>query len=328
MKAVLLSDFGGPEVLHIGEVDVPSPGPGEVLVRVRATALNRADLLQRRGLYPAPQGASDILGLEMAGEVEQVGDGVSSVAVGDRVCALLPGGGYAQYVCVPAGMLMKLPSRLTFAQGAAIPEAFLTAYLNVFSLGNLAPGETVLVHAGASGVGTSAIQLIRLAGARSIVTAGSSVKLERCMSLGAEAGWNYHEGSFVPFVEEQTGGDGVNMILDFVGAPYFEANISSLAVDGRLIIIGTMGGAEVQGVNLGTLLARRLQVIGTALRSRSVATKIELTQAFQTFAGNALANGEIAPVIDSVFDWKDVQDAHRYMESNKNIGKIVLNIGE
>ncbi|GEO27635.1 NAD(P)H quinone oxidoreductase [Alicyclobacillus acidoterrestris] len=328
MKAVLIREFGGPEVLHIGEIETPVPGAGEVLVRVRATALNRADLLQRRGFYPPPKGASEILGLEMAGEVAQVGEGVTSVAVGDRVYALLPGGGYAQYVTVPAGMLMKLPDSLTFAQGAAIPEAFLTAYLNLFSLAKLAPGDTVLVHAGASGVGTSAIQLIRLAGATSIVTAGSSVKLERCMSLGASAGWNYHDGSFVPFVEEQTDGRGADIILDFIGASYFEDNIRALAVDGRLLLIGTMGGTEVQNVNLGTLLARRLQVIGTALRSRSLATKIELSQAFQTFAGDALERGEIAPVIDSVFDWREVQDAHRYMEENKNIGKIVLSIAD
>jgi putative PIG3 family NAD(P)H quinone oxidoreductase len=298
--------------------------PGEVLVRVRATALNRADLLQRRGLYPPPKGATDILGLEMAGEVAEVGEGVGGVANGDRVMALLPGGGYAQYVPVPAGMLMKLPDSMTFAQGAAIPEAFLTAYLNLFPIGRLSPGETVLVHAGASGVGTSAIQLIRLAGARSIVTAGSESKIERCLALGAEAGWNYHDGSFRSFVEEQTAGEGVNVIFDFIGAPYFADNLASLAVDGRLIIIGTMGGTQVEDINLGMLLSRRLEVIGTALRSRSLATKIELTAAFQTFAGDALARGEIAPVIDSVFDWKDVQEAHRYMESNKNVGKIVL----
>ncbi|GMA57746.1 hypothetical protein GCM10025858_22490 [Alicyclobacillus sacchari] len=187
MLAVTMSSFGEPEVLHIAEVETPQPGPGEVLVRVRATALNRADLLQRRGLYPPPPGASDILGLEMAGEVAELGKGVTSVNVGDRVCALLPGGGYAQYACVPAGMLMRLPNTLTFAQGAAIPETFLTAYLNLFVLGRLAPGETVLVHAGASGVGTSAIQLVRLAGAESIVTAGTEAKIQRCLSLGAKA---------------------------------------------------------------------------------------------------------------------------------------------
>lgn len=326
MLAVLIQSFGGPEKLEIGETETPSPKAGEVLVRVRATALNRADLLQRRGLYPPPVGASDILGLEMAGEVAQVGDGVESVSIGDRVCALLPGGGYAQYVTVPAGMLMKLPQNLTYAQGAAIPEAFLTAYLNLFVLGHLAPEETVLVHAGASGVGTSAIQLIRHAGAQAIVTAGSDVKIQRCLAFGASAGWNYHEGSFAPFVAEQTDGQGADIILDFIGAPYFSDNLASLAVDGRLVVIGTMGGSVAESVNLGMMLARRLQVIGTALRSRSLATKIELTAAFQAFAGDAIASGDIAPVVDSVFDWRDVRQAHEYMESNQNIGKIVLSV--
>lgn len=264
----------------------------------------------------------------MAGEVVQVGDGVERVRVGDRVCSLLPGGGYAQYVTVPAGMLMKLPDRLTFAQAAAIPEAFLTAYLNLFELAKLSPDDTVLVHAGASGVGTSAIQLIRHAGARSIVTAGSAAKIERCVALGAKAGWNYHEGSFNDFVKARTDGQGVDIIMDFVGAPYFADNIEALAVDGRLIIIGTMGGTDVGGLNLGQLLQRRLQIIGTALRSRPLATKIELTAGLQAFAGDGFASGEIEPVIDSVFDWTEVADAHRYMASNKNIGKIVLNIGD
>ncbi|GLG00182.1 NAD(P)H quinone oxidoreductase [Alicyclobacillus hesperidum subsp. aegles] len=326
MLAVTMSSFGEPDVLQISEVETPRPGPGEVLVRVRATALNRADLLQRRGLYPPPPGASEILGLEMAGEVAELGEGVTSVSVGDRVCALLPGGGYAQYACVPAGMLMRLPTNLTFAQGAAIPETFLTAYLNLFVLGRLSPRETVLVHAGASGVGTSAIQLIRLAGANSIVTAGTEAKIERCLSLGAQAGWNYHDGSFVDFVQKHTDGRGANIIFDFIGAPYFADNIASLAIDGRLIVIGTMGGTKVDALDLGQLLGRRLQIIGTALRSRSLADKIELTAAFQAFAGDALANGEVVPVVDSVFDWRDVQEAHRYMESNRNTGKIVLNV--
>lgn len=326
MLAVIATTFGEPDVLELKEVETPVPQAGEVLVRVRATALNRADLLQRRGLYPPPAGASDIIGLEMAGEIAELGPDVDNFALGDRVFALLPGGGYAQYVTVPAGMLMRIPPNLTFAQAAAIPEAFLTAYLNLFMLGGLAPNDTVLVHAGASGVGTAAIQLIRHAGAKSIVTAGSEGKIQRCLSIGASAGWNYHEGSFRPFVEEQTNGRGVPIVLDFIGAPYFEDNVASLAIDGRLIIIGTMGGPIVDKVNLGVLLARRLQVIGTALRSRSLSTKIELTQAFQQFAQDGIARGEISPIIDSVFDWKDVREAHRHMESNGNVGKIVLSV--
>lgn len=326
MLAVIMKQFGGPEVLEIGEVETPNPGPGEVLVRVRATALNRADLLQRRGLYPPPPGASEILGLEMAGDVEALGPGVTSVRVGDRVAALLPGGGYAQYAVVPAGMLIRLPDNLSYEQGAAIPETFLTAYLNLFVLGRLSPGEMVLVHAGASGVGTSAIQLIRLAGAHSIVTAGSADKIAKCLELGAKAGWNYHDGSFVDFVRRETDGRGADIIFDFVGAPYFHDNLRALAVDGRLIVIGTMGGTKVDGFDLGHILAKRQQIIGTALRSRSLEAKIELTAAFVAFAYDALAKGEIAPVLDRVYDWRDVRAAHERMEANQNIGKIVLRV--
>jgi tumor protein p53-inducible protein 3 len=327
MKAVGMKEFGEAEVLSIGEVPTPTPKAGEVLVRVRATALNRADLIQRRGYYPAPSGESSILGLEMAGEIAALGEGVSNYQVGDRVMALLPGGGYAQYVTVPAGMLMRLPESLTYAQGAAIPEAFLTAYLNLFVLGNVTQGQTVLVHAGASGVGTSALQLIREVGAKALVTAGSPAKLERCFALGASAGWNYHEGSFAEFVAEETDGEGVHVILDFIGASYFHENLKSLRVDGRLIVIGTLGGAQVDQVNLGLLLGRRLQVIGTALRSRPLSDKIQLTQALQDFVGDGFETGRITPVVDSVFEWTDVVGAHKYMESNSNIGKIVLHVG-
>lgn len=328
VKAVLMKKFGEADVLHIGEHPDPVMGDGELLVRVKATALNRADLLQRRGAYPPPKGAPDILGLEMAGEVVKVGPDVTGWQSGDRVCALLPGGGYAEYVSLPSGMAMPLPDSFSYEQGAAIPEVFLTAYSNLVWLGGLKPGYQVLVHAGASGVGTAAIQLIREFGAESIVTAGSQEKLNRCQELGARAGWNYKEGSFAPWVKEQTKGKGVELILDFVGAPYFDDNVKSLTVDGRLIIIGTMGGAKVDGVNLSDILRRRLQVIGTALRSRSVEEKVKLTREFSEFALPRFADGRLQPIVDSVFDWQDVVEAHRYMESNANIGKIVLKVGE
>ncbi|WP_026962717.1 NAD(P)H-quinone oxidoreductase [Alicyclobacillus herbarius] len=326
MKAVLMTHFGDPDVLYLGEAPTPRPARGELLVRVRATALNRADLLQRRGKYPPPPGASEILGLEMAGEVAEVGEGVDGWRVGDRVCALLPGGGYAEYAVIPAGMAMRIPPSLSFEQAAAIPEVFLTAFLNLFWLARFAPGERVLIHAGASGVGTAAIQLVREGGGKSWVTAGSAEKIARCLELGAEAGWNYHEGSFASFVAEQTSGRGVDIILDFIGAPYFSDNIRSLAVDGRLVVIGTMGGTRVDGVDLGVLLGRRLQVIGTALRSRSVSEKIRLTQAFWAFAEPRFATARMVPVVDSVFPWTDVAAAHQYMEENRNTGKIVLRI--
>jgi tumor protein p53-inducible protein 3 len=327
MKAVLIREPGDAGVLYIGEHPTPAAGPGELLVRVRATALNRADLLQRRGLYPPPPGASPVLGLEMAGEVAAVGEGVSDWCPGDRVCALLPGGGYAEYAVIPAGMALPIPERLSYEQAAAIPEAWLTAYLNLFQLGRLVQGETVLIHAGASGVGTAAIQLARAAGATIIATAGSEPKLQRCRELGAHVAINYREGEFAPKVLAATAQRGVDVILDFVGASYWEQNLASLAVDGRLIIVGTMGGSKVSGgIDLGLLLRRRLQVIGTALRGRSVADKIALTRAFADFAWDRFARGEFAPIIDRVFPWTEVADAHRYMESNQNIGKIILRV--
>lgn len=327
MKAVVLSQFGGPEMMSIGDVPEPVLHPGELRVAVKASALNRADLLQRRGLYPPPKGASEILGLEMAGEVVEVGEGVEGWQPGDRVCALLPGGGYAEQAVIPAGMAIRLPDNLSFEQGAAIPEVFLTAYMNLFWLGGFQAGKNVLIHAGASGVGTAAIQIVREAGGTAFVTAGSMDKLNRCTELGATAGWNYKEGPFAPWIKEQTSGAGVNVILDFIGAPYFEQNLASLAMDGRLVIIGTMGGAEVEKVNLGYLLARRLQVIGTALRSRSPEDKERLTQEFTDFALPRFKAGKMHPVVDSVFDWKEVGKAHTYMESNANIGKIILRVG-
>ncbi|WP_027417018.1 NAD(P)H-quinone oxidoreductase [Aneurinibacillus terranovensis] len=324
MKAVLVEE--ATKTLYIGEAEIPAPGEDELLVDVRATALNRADLLQKRGLYPPPAGASSIIGLEMAGMVAAVGNKVQGWKKGDRICALLPGGGYAERVTIPAQMAIPIPENLSFEEAAAIPEVFLTAYLNLFVLGGLKPEHTVLIHAGASGVGTAAIQLVREAGARSIVTAGSEEKRKKCLELGADITIDYKEGPFAPKVKEATNGTGVNIILDFIGASYWEQNISSLATDGRLIIIGTMGGAKAESINLGLLLSRRLQVIGTALRTRSVEDKIKLTKEFSEFALPRFADGRLKPVIDSVFDWEHVNDAHAYMEQNKNIGKIVLRV--
>lgn len=326
MRAVLMTGTGGVDVLQIGEHSGPSPGEGDLLVRVRATALNRADLLQRRGLYPPPEGASEILGLEMAGEIVAAGSACEGWTRGDRVCALLPGGGYAELAAVAAGMAMRIPDDLSFEEAAAVPEAFLTAYLNLFDLGGLARGETVLIHAGASGVGTAAIQLVREAGAVSLVTAGAPEKIARCLALGARAGWNHRDGPFAPWVAAQTGGDGVALVLDLVGAPYFEQNIRSLAVDGRMIVLGTLGGARTETLDLGVLLSRRLRIVGSALRSLSVDRKVALTKRFAAFGLPLLAGGRIRPVVDSVFDWKDAAKAHARMESNANIGKIVLRV--
>jgi len=326
MKAVLMSGTGGVEVLHIGEHPDPIMKEDELLVRVKATALNRADLLQRRGKHPPPKGVPDILGLEMAGEVADVGAACRGWRIGDRVCALLPGGGYAERVSIPAGLAMRIPGNLSFEQGAAIPEVFLTAYQNLFNVGQLAAGQTVLIHAGASGVGTAAIQLVREAGGNSLVTAGSPEKIARCVALGARAGWNYKDGPFAPWVAEQTGGRGVDIVLDFVGAPYFEQNLHALAVDGRMVVIGTMGGAEVGKFSLRTLMSKRLQITGAGLRSMETVRKITLTRDFSEFALPRFADERLVPIVDTVFDWHEVGDAHLRMESNANVGKIVLRV--
>ncbi len=322
-----MSGVGGVDVLHIGDHPDPIPKDDELLVHVRATALNRADLLQRRGKYPPPEGASGILGLEMAGEIGEVGSAVEGAKPGDRVFALLPGGGYAQKAVVPSGMAMRIPEGLSYEEAAAIPEAFLTAHHNLFSLGDLQPGMTVLVHAGASGVGTAAIQLIREAGAACLVTAGSPEKIARCRELGAQAAWNYHQGSFAPWVAEKTGERGVDVVLDCIGAPYIGPNLASLATDGRLIVLGVLGGAVAERVNLLDLLFRRLRILGTSLRSLDAARKVELTRRFAGFALPRFADGRLRPVIDSVYDWTDVASAHLRMESNVNVGKIVLRVG-
>lgn len=326
MKAVHMNGYGGTDVLKIGDYPDPVMGEDDLLVRVKAAGLNRADLLQRRGYYPPPSGASEILGLEMAGEVAAVGAGVSEWAKGDRVCALLPGGGYAEYVVVPQSMAMKIPEGLDEVQAASIPETFLTAYMNLYWLGGLTSEHKVLVHAGASGVGTAAIQLIREAGAVALTTAGSEDKLARCMALGAQAGWNYHDGSFASFAANQTSGSGVDIILDFIGEPYFQDNLKSLATDGKLIVIGTLGGGKVDGVNLNAILSRRLQILGTALRSQPLSQKIRLTREFAEYALPRFTDGRLHPVIDRVYDWKDVREAHAYMESNANIGKIIMKL--
>lgn len=328
MKAILLSGFGGPEVLRIGDHPDPVIGREDLLVRVRATALNRADLLQRRGKYPPPAGASEILGLEIAGEVAETGSDARRFSPGDRVCAVLPGGGHAELAAVPADMTIPIPGNLSFEQGAAIPEAFLTAYWNLFLSGRLRPGETVLVHAGGSGVGTAAIQLIREMGGRSLVTAGSAEKIARCRELGAEDGWNRREGPFAPWVASRTAGQGVDIILDFVGASYFDQNLRSLARGGRLLVIGLMGGACPDGIDLARVLMNRLLITGSTLRHLAQEEKARLVREFSAFALPKLDDGKLVPVIDSVFDWTQAPAAHERMESNVNIGKIVLRVPE
>jgi tumor protein p53-inducible protein 3 len=324
MRAVLIDENN--KSVYIGEAEEPEMLDDELLVQVKATALNRADLLQRRGLYPPPQGESSIMGLEMSGVVEKAGANTSGWRAGDRVFALLPGGGYAERVSIPAGMAMRIPDHFSFEEAAAVPEVFLTAYLNLFELGGLKPGHTVLIHAGASGVGTAAIQLVREAGATSIVTAGSEEKRNTCISLGASSAIDYKAGPFAPHVLAATGGKGVDIILDFIGSSYWEQNIESLAMDGRLIVLATMGGNLVKDVDLGLMLRRRLHLIGSSLRSRTRADKIRLTANFASFAIPLFAEGRLKPVIDSVWEWDKVSEAHEHMQKNNNTGKIILRV--
>jgi putative PIG3 family NAD(P)H quinone oxidoreductase len=322
MKAILFDQPGEPDVLRYADAPDPRPAAGELLVRVRATAVNRADILQRRGGYAPPPGASDILGLELAGEVaEPAGDW----RAGDRVMAVVTGGGYAELAAVPAGMAMRIPEKLSFEQAAAIPEAFLTAYLNLFTLGRLQPGETALVHAGASGVGTAAIQLARAAGARVIATAGSDEKLALCRELGAELAINYKAEPFAERVLAATGGQGAHVVLDFVGAPYWEANMAALALGGRLMLIGFLGGSRGQ-LDLGALMGKSLTVASTTLRRTPLEQKVALTRAFEAFAADRFARGELRPVVDRVFPLAQAAEAHRTVEANANAGKVILSL--
>lgn len=325
MRAIVVEPAEPSPRLIWGEAPDPEIGNGDVLVRVRASAVNRADLLQARGSYPPPPGASPILGLEMAGEIAELGSDVHDWTVGDRVCALLPGGGYAELASVPAGMLLRLPDDWSFAQGAAIPEVWLTAFLNLFIEASLGPGETALVHAGASGVGTAAIQLVRASGAKIIVTAGTPEKVARCLELGADVAIDYKRGDFVGRVLEATGGKGVDVILDPVGGDYLERNIRCLARFGRLVNIGLLGGRS-GSLDVGALLGKRLHIIGSTLRSRPVEEKIRITAAFRNRFWDALANGTLRPVIDRTFRIRDAGEAHAYVAANKNVGKVILEI--
>ena len=324
MKAILFDQPGGPEVLYYGEAPDPVVGPDDLLVRVRATAVNRADTLQRRGNYSPPPGASPILGLELAGEVVR---GAGPWQPQDRVMAVVTGGGYAELAAVPVNMAMPIPANLTFEKAAAIPEAFLTAYLNLFMLGHLQSGETVLIHAGASGVGTAAIQMACAAGAKVIVTAGSEDKLKACRDLGAEVTINYKQEAFAQRVLDATDKRGVDVILDFVGAPYWESNMAALAVGGRLMLIGMMGDSRGQ-LDLGLIMAKTLTIAGTTLRRTPPERKAALVREFSEFALARFESGELKPVIDSVYPIRRADEAHRLMESNKTIGKIVLSMNE
>ncbi|MDZ4767022.1 MAG: NAD(P)H-quinone oxidoreductase [Chloroflexota bacterium] len=322
MKAILIDQPGDPEAMYVGDAPDPQPGADELLVRVRAIGINRAELLQRAGKYAPPPGASSILGLELAGEVVHA---AGAFRAGDRVMAVVTGGAYAEYAVVPVGMAIRIPEAFTFEQAAAIPEAFLTAYLNLFALGRLSVGERVLIHAGASGVGTAAIQLAKSAGAQPIATAGTDEKCTFLLKLGAERAINYKRESFVDAVNAHTNGLGVDLVLDFVGAPNWNDNLSVLRRGGRLTLIGFLGGAS-GSLNLGAIMAKNLTVTGTTLRATPLAQKVEWVEAFTAFAMPRFARGELSPIIDSVMPFADVTGAHVRMGANANIGKIILRV--
>lgn len=325
MLAITNNAFGGPEVLSLSSVPDPIPGDEEILVEVYATALNRADILQRQGKYPPPREASTVLGLEMAGIVIATGKNAKKWRPGDAVFGLLPGGGYATLAVIHQDMAMRIPAGLSMMEAAAIPEVFLTAYQSLFLLANLQPNEKLLVHAGASGVGTAIIQLAKTMGAMVLATASAS-KHDICLKLGADHVFDYRQEAFTPWVMQQTEDNGVDVIVDFIGGHYFSENINCMQMDGRLVQLAAMGGTKISNFNLGLLLRKRLKIIGSTLRNRGLDYQIELTRAFEGYALEKFQNKTLVPVIGKVFAIQDVQEAHQYMEANKNMGKIVLKI--
>ncbi len=328
MRAILVREPGDESVLTLGDAPAPVLGPADLRIRVRATAVNRADLMQRQGFYPPPPGASPILGLECAGEVIEVGPEAHRFRVGERAMALLAGGGYAEEVCVDHGSVLPVPDGMSDEEAGAFPEVFFTAFSNLFlpGLGALAAGESALVHGGGGGVGTAAILLLREARHRCIVTVGSAEKARRCLALGASEAIDYRTEDFADRVGTLTDGRGVNVILDHIGGRYLAQNLSALAIGGRLVEIGLMGGAQAE-ISLALLLSRRLAVIGSTLRGRSVAEKGAIVHAFRDRFGDALAAGRLRPVVHAVLPLAEAAEAHRLMKASDHFGKIVLRVG-
>lgn len=323
MKQIEVVGKGVDARLSIGHEEPPHPGPSEVRIRVRATAINHADLLQRRGLYPPPPGASAILGLECAGEIDALGSEVQGFALGDRVMALLPGGGYAEQAVVDAGSVLRVPEALGTEEAAALPEVYLTAYLNLFEIAEIGPGNWALVHGGGSGVGTAATGLLREVGAHCITTCGSQEKIKRSLELGADVALDYRSGPFAQAVREATAGCGVDVVLDSIGGPYLEQHLACLATDGRLVLIGLRGGAKAE-INLGVLMTKRLRIVGSTLRPLPPSRKAEIVAGFWERFGPAIEAGRIHPVIDRVFPLADAQAAHDWVQASEHFGKVVL----
>ncbi len=325
MTAVEIAAAGGPEQLRVAVRPVPVPGAREVLVRVAAAGVNRPDIMQRQGRYPPPAGASDIPGLEIAGEIAAVGPEVMDLAVGDRVTALIAGGGYAEYAVAAAPLCLPVPQGLTMVQAAALPETFFTVWTNVFERGRCKPGDNVLIHGGTSGIGTTAIQLVSALGAHAFATAGSDDKARACEKLGAVRGINYRTEDFVAVIQHETAGHGADVILDMIGGEYLDRNLQAAAIEGRIVIISTLGGARAE-LKLGTVLMKRLTVTGSTLRSRSVAEKASVADAVRRNAWPLLASGRVRPVIYATFPLAQAAAAHELMESSNHIGKIVLTV--
>lgn len=326
MRAVQITEPGGPEVLTVVEQPDLTPGPGEVLVEVAATAVNKADTLQRRGLYPPPPGVTQVPGLECSGRVAALGEGVEGWSVGDEVCALLAGGGYASQVVVPAGQLMPVPEGIDLVHAAALPEVACTVWSNVFMVAGLEPGESFLVHGGAGGIGTFAIQLASALGSKVFTTAGSAEKLAVCAELGADVTINYREEEFVEVVKEVTGGRGVDVVLDNMGAKYLDANVSALAPDGRLVIIGMQGGVKAE-LNIAKLLNKRGTVVATSLRSRPDEQKAAICSEVVEHVWPLVADGQVLPVVHEVMTLEEVSRAHELIDASGHVGKVVLTLG-
>lgn len=345
MKAILYNSENPNESLYLGETEKPTPTENEILVKVKATALNRADLLQRAGKYPPPKGASKILGLEIAGEVVEIGKNVKNYQIGDEVFGLIGGGGYAEYATIDSQMAISKPKHFSFEEAAAIPEVFLTAFQTIFwtLLGNTGIGKwelgngekagnennktqkSILIHAGASGVGSAAIQICKILGMKVFVTASKS-KHEFCQNLGADIVIDYKNEDFAKVISEQTNDKGVNYIIDFIGQNYWKQNIDCIAVDGKMAILAAMSGAKLEEANISKILIKRIQITGSTLRSRSLDYQRELTEQFAEFALPLFVEGKLKPIIDSIFDWSLAELAHKHMETNQNKGKIILSV--
>ncbi len=326
MRYVDLPAFGGPEVMRLATGPVPQPRAGEVIVQVEAAGVNRPDVAQRSGSYPPPKDASPILGLEVAGKVVALGEGVTDITIGDQVCGLANGGGYAEYCALPTGQALPFPRGYDAVKAAALPETFFTVWANLFQMAGLTEGETVLVHGGTSGIGTTAIQLAKAFGAEVYATAGSAEKCRACEKRGARRGINYREEDFVEVVKAETEGRGVDVILDMIGADYFNRNLSALARDGCLSIIAFLGGAVAEKANLSPIMVKRLTVTGSTMRPRTAEEKRAIRDELRSEAWPLLEAGKVAPVIHAVLPLDEVVEAHRLMETSSHIGKIVLDL--